>query len=426
MIATTRSFLAITVCCGTFLGLTLPRPVAASPCAHSRVLIVLDKSSSMVRDNAADGQLKWNAAVNAVETLVQSYGDTIDFGLMVFPNPSQCSPGSINVDVGPNTAAEISAALATPPPVSGSYTPMAETLDVAVTYDRLLDPTQRNYVLLVTDGWQWCDPYEAATRFDAVTSVENLESFGIETFVLGFGASVDVLNNNRMAVAGGTSIAGCDPTVTSPSASNLCYFQTESQDQLETAFDNIAGTIVDETCDGVDNDCDGLVDNKAPGNAAPLTRNSETACGICVSECQSGVWSTCTVSGECDDGNACTTGDYCTNNACTGTPVSCDDGNPCTADSCDPDSGCRHAPVADGTPCANGDPCRTATCVGGVCTSGGEDICGGSAGGTPDGTETDTTGAGIDRGCGCRSGADAGPYAALTLVFLGFFRRRRV
>ncbi len=48
----------------------------------------------------------------------------------------------------------------------------------------------------------------------------------------------------------------------------------------------------------------------------------------------------------CDDGNACTVDDACSNRACTGAALNCDDGNTCTTDSCDPEAGCRH----DGNP----------------------------------------------------------------------------
>jgi uncharacterized protein (TIGR03382 family) len=398
--------------------------LAQQSCTHARVLIVLDKSSSMVTGNAADGQLKWNAATSAVETLVETYGDTIDFGLMLFPDPSQCSPGSVKVDVGPATAGAITAALATPPPDAGNYTPMAESLDEALAYLPLHDPNQRNYVLLVTDGWQWCDPYDAGTRFDAVTSVENLAAAGIDTFVLGFGASVDVLNNNRMAAQGNTAKAGCNPEGTDAAADDLCYYQTESQSELEAAFDAIAGTIVEESCDGQDNDCDGFVDNAASGNAAPLSRNVTDVCGVCVSSCTDGSWSSCATEGECDDSNACTENDFCAHGTCAGTAVTCADDNPCTADSCDPASGCRFLPVAEGTPCDDGNACTSGDqCAAGACTPG-ANVCG----------DTDTTPppGGVDKrarldrdGCGCAAGTGTGLYLAAALVGLVLLARRR-
>ncbi|MFT7579834.1 MAG: hypothetical protein ACI9MR_001501 [Myxococcota bacterium] len=47
----------------------------------------------------------------------------------------------------------------------------------------------------------------------------------------------------------------------------------------------------------------------------------------------------------CDDTDACTVSDVCTNGECSGTPRDCDDGDPCSDDSCDSDDGvCAHTP----------------------------------------------------------------------------------
>jgi len=43
----------------------------------------------------------------------------------------------------------------------------------------------------------------------------------------------------------------------------------------------------------------------------------------------------------CDDGDACTTNDFCNGSSCrSGQSRNCDDSNPCTVDSCDPVVGC--------------------------------------------------------------------------------------
>ncbi len=77
----------------------------------------------------------------------------------------------------------------------------------------------------------------------------------------------------------------------------------------------------------------------------------------------------------CDDGNACTGGEFCLQGTCTGgLPVACDDGNPCTDDTCDPASGCQFVP--NSAPCDDGDPCTGGdVCDGGVCQPGGENLC---------------------------------------------------
>lgn len=70
----------------------------------------------------------------------------------------------------------------------------------------------------------------------------------------------------------------------------------------------------------------------------------------------------------CDDGNACTRTDVCTNGACSpGSPIVCGDGNPCTANFCDPATGCRFTPVEG--PCNDSNACTTQDmCVNGQCT----------------------------------------------------------
>ena len=69
----------------------------------------------------------------------------------------------------------------------------------------------------------------------------------------------------------------------------------------------------------------------------------------------------------CDDVNACTTGDTCSGGICSGTPLNCDDDNVCTEDSCNPATGCVNSPNAgscdDGNACTTGD-----TCLGGSCS----------------------------------------------------------
>lgn len=112
--------------------------------------------------------------------------------------------------------------------------------------------------------------------------------------------------------------------------------------------------------------------------------------------------------GPCDDGDACTTADACSQGACVGTPYSCNDGNACTNDSCDGAGACTHANTSgacdDGEPCTSVDTCAGGVCAGtpfscddgDVCTN---DIC------NPDGTCSNTGGGGpCDDGADCTWG----------------------
>ncbi len=76
----------------------------------------------------------------------------------------------------------------------------------------------------------------------------------------------------------------------------------------------------------------------------------------------------------CDDGSECTESDACNQGVCTGLPVDCNDGNLCTTDSCDPATGCLNENNTD--PCNDGDDCTVGdVCSNGACVSGGARDC---------------------------------------------------
>ncbi|MBU1218807.1 VWA domain-containing protein [Myxococcota bacterium] len=269
---------------------------AQDSCSVPKVLIVLDKSSSMTR--TLDGHTLWYWAQQAVTTLVNAYDGRIDFGLMIYPGTNHCSTGQVQVDVGPGNAADIIAATTAAPPTAGNYTPTYQSLDALVSYNPIMDPTSANYVILITDGWQWCDPYDASTRFNAVDSIADLRGLGIKTAAIGFHNTVDATALHRMAVEGDMERSGCDPTASLIGASNRCYYQTDDGAQLQQVLDSIGAVITAEVCDGVDNNCDGQIDEG-------LYQACSTICGNGVEECVDGQWVNCSAqepeTERCDD-----------------------------------------------------------------------------------------------------------------------------
>ena len=148
-----------------------------------------------------------------------------------------------------------------------------------------------------------------------------------------------------------------------------------------------------ETCNGLDDDCDGAIDESSCDDGNLCT---EDACNVQLGGCLFA-----TVTKACDDGDVCTGSDTCKDGKCLGSKVSCDDGDACTLDTCGV-KGCQHT-AQDGAPCDDLDPC----------TAG--DACGLSSGGTPtcDGTAL-ADGATCTDGNGCTLAAQcqAGKCAA--------------
>ncbi len=124
-------------------------------------------------------------------------------------------------------------------------------------------------------------------------------------------------------------------------------------------------TPTTETCDGVDNDCNGATDEGTCNDSNPCTDDSCGGAAGCSNPSNTA---------ECSDGNACTLNDACADGTCVGTVDACDDANLCTDDSCDKFKGCAHK--SNTATCDDGDLCTLSDlCKGGVCLPGEVTVC---------------------------------------------------
>jgi hypothetical protein len=126
----------------------------------------------------------------------------------------------------------------------------------------------------------------------------------------------------------------------------------------------LAAAPTAESCNGLDDDCDGATDEGTCVDGNPCTEDSCGGTGGCSHAKLEGT--------PCDaDGSACTEGDHCAGGTCTaGKGKDCGDGNPCTLDACLPAGGCTHT-VDDGVGCDDDNPCTIGdVCLGGGCTAG--------------------------------------------------------
>ncbi len=325
----------------------LPAAARAQTCDPPRILLVMDASSSMLQQisTGTGTTSKWQAVQDAVHAVFQAYPDAAQYGLMTFPGPAgQCSTGTVRVDVGPSETATIESTLGALTIPSNNQTPAGQSLYAASNYAGITEAGKKNYVIFMTDGWQFCDLPQSsgaplcATSNDCtlmgvsscptcnscqtgtsdpncsgqtadgcycvrnwpVLGVQALQKTNVPTYVVGFGSATDAKTLNAAADAGGTALANCDANSTSPS----CYLQATSPQELTDALSSIVQAVVTDSCTG---EC-GIAGTRtctAGGWStcdAPSSVACHTACGDGVQQCVSGVLGPC--SKTCSDGGA--------------------------------------------------------------------------------------------------------------------------
>lgn len=215
------------------------------------VLLVVDISGSMCTPLGLLGtETKMAVMKQALIDLVSAFDARINFGLMLYPNPSgPCDPGTvdnpimerngtaINGTIGGLADDLFSCALS-----NSGATPTHTSIDNARVYwtSIPINPVGR-YTLLATDGLPNCGPEDpetgetAPTVDETVTAIGNLFTDpGIPTYVVGFGGGFagDPSALNRMATAGGTGTP----------------FNAATGAALTAAFEAIAAEVIPPSC----------------------------------------------------------------------------------------------------------------------------------------------------------------------------------
>jgi cysteine-rich repeat protein len=151
------------------------------------------------------------------------------------------------------------------------------------------------------------------------------------------------------------------------SEAGVCTGKRICTDEGLSACD--AAVPAPETCNGLDDDCDGSVDepNDIGGDLINLC-NDDNDCTQDLCDGEAGCSYLPLEGEECKDGNPCTVADHCEQGVCIGSAVECDDSNPCTEDLCNETGGCifeaSGGSCDDGDPCTLGDHCSNGVCAG--------------------------------------------------------------
>lgn len=147
-----------------------------------------------------------------------------------------------------------------PTPLADSLLAVRGYMDRQMALDRISD-CRRYAVILLTDGAESCmgDPVAAAS--------ELLQQSGLETFVIGFSVlPSEQASLNQIAMAG------------SLSGTRNAFF-VGNEDELASALAGIvAESIVYEICNDLDDDCDGLIDEDFPLKGQPCDDGLIGAC----------------------------------------------------------------------------------------------------------------------------------------------------
>jgi hypothetical protein len=240
------------------------------------VIIAIDSSSRMNEAAVAGGPSKFEMVRDAFMRTIPHLKKQIDFGLLTFPDaaggkdprmaPSQggsaCQASDVVIAPGSPYGWLVSH-LQHVDPAGDSPAGMA-LLNVRDYFAASPAYGRARAVMFITDGDDTCGG-------DVEAAMAELRASGVAVFVLAFEDSGTPELLNRLAYQGGRARKDA-----------IQYSLLKNEEWLQELLDMVDAERYVEICDGLDNDCDGIIDN-----------------GF---DMDGDGWSTC--GGDCDDTNA--------------------------------------------------------------------------------------------------------------------------
>jgi hypothetical protein len=177
------------------------------------VLLVLDRSASMVNSTSADTSCngaagcttRWSALTAAVTNTLANTTGSVSWGLKLFSSTGNaCGVNSgVEVPVAVTSVPAINTLIAATTP--GGNTPTAQAITAATAYLQTVNDQNAKYIVLATDGEPNCAPGQTSTPANVPGTIDAIiaaRGAGFLVYVIGIGPSVG--NLDSFAMAGGT------------------------------------------------------------------------------------------------------------------------------------------------------------------------------------------------------------------------------
>ena len=229
------------------------------------ILLVLDRSASM--SDTSKGNI-WTFVVPAVEGVIQSTQNELQWGLEMFPlgggnSSNECTSATlptvstINPQVALGNYAAILAQI--PATATGDGTPTDTAITTATAYLKSVQNDYPRYILLATDGVPSCVGAASSSTSNgvktgvtaAVNAISAATAAGIPTFVVGVNSpssASSLADLTAMADAGGVGLphAVCPPGASASTCTGAAYtgfYLATDQAALASALSKIVGSV---------------------------------------------------------------------------------------------------------------------------------------------------------------------------------------
>jgi hypothetical protein len=207
------------------------------------VLLVLDRSASMIENFVPSGESRWAAVVPSLTAVIAETDASVSWGLKLFPEGEgeACAATSVTdaipAPIMPANAGIVNG-LITSTMATGNGTPTGEAIKRATAYLQGRGATNQ-FILLATDGDPSCPDGDAVAEQYAYDAITAAFAAGFRTYVVGVLDPVKDKSKfailNQMAELGGTS--------RSDNPVGDKFFHAYSKQELTDALKAVTGQV---------------------------------------------------------------------------------------------------------------------------------------------------------------------------------------